>query len=63
MDYSWWDCPAYEPFPRRHSGLLNDDEYDYGTLANAPKHVPWPPPQRKEEVLLEEYIPTILSGG
>jgi hypothetical protein len=29
MDSEWWDRPAYEPCPRRRSGLLGDAEYDY----------------------------------
>jgi hypothetical protein len=31
MDSEWWDCPAYEPCPRRRSGLLGDAEYYYDT--------------------------------
>jgi hypothetical protein len=28
-DSEWWDRPAYEPCPRRRSGLLGDAQYDY----------------------------------
>jgi hypothetical protein len=31
MDSEWWGRPAYEPCPRRRSGLLGDAEYDYDT--------------------------------
>jgi hypothetical protein len=31
MDSEWWDRLAYEPCPRRRSGLLGDAEYDYNT--------------------------------
>jgi hypothetical protein len=32
MDSKWWDRPAYEPCPRRRSGLLSDAEYDYAAV-------------------------------
>jgi hypothetical protein len=64
-DSSWWDRPAYEPYPRCHSGLLGDDENDYDAQMNAPQHMPWAPPlwqeAQVEEVPVEEYMPSGLS--
>jgi hypothetical protein len=60
MDSSWWDRPAYETFPRHHSSLLSDHEYDYDEPADALQHMPWlqSPLQHgeeeEEEVLMEE---------
>jgi hypothetical protein len=49
MDSEWWDRPAYEPFPRRRSRLLDDEEYDYTAEVYLPQHVPWAPPPPEEE--------------
>jgi hypothetical protein len=37
----------------RCSGLLSDNEYDYNTPTNALQ----PPPEEKEEIPMEEYMP------
>jgi hypothetical protein len=65
VDSEWWDQPAYESCPRRRSGLLGDEEYDYGVPGNAPQQVPWAPPLGKEEadevmIPVEEYQPPDL---
>jgi hypothetical protein len=49
--------PAYEPYPRRRSGLLDDKEYYYGTRVNAPQQVPWAVPSLEEEEAEEVAIP------
>jgi hypothetical protein len=58
MDFEWRDRPAYEPCPRRRSGLRDEEEYDYDATADAPpQHVPWPSssPQPEEvEIPVEE---------
>jgi hypothetical protein len=67
MDSEWWDYPAYEPCPRRRSGLLGDEEYDYSADVNASQQVPWalPPPEEEEAeevaISVEEYQPPDLS--
>jgi hypothetical protein len=61
MDLAWWYPPAYEPYPRRHSGLLG---YDDDALPDAPQQVQWLPQQEKEEemeVSIEEYMPPGIS--
>jgi hypothetical protein len=63
MDSTWRDRPAYNPYPQGHSGLLGDDEYDYDAPLDAPQHVPWPRPEKKEEMVVpvEEYMPLGIS--
>jgi hypothetical protein len=47
MDSEWWYCPAYEPGPRRRSGLLGDAEYDYAAVPYPQQQV-LPPPEEDE---------------
>jgi hypothetical protein len=50
MDSEWWDHLAYEPCPRRQSGLLGDAEYDYDADPYPQQQVPhWVPPLPEEE--------------
>jgi hypothetical protein len=63
----WSNHPSYGSCLRRQSGLLGDEEYDYGAPGNAPLQVPWvpPPPEEEEDeevvILVEEYAPWDLS--
>jgi hypothetical protein len=55
---------VYKPYPRRRSGLLGDDEYDYDAPLDTPQHVPWPRPEQGEEemeVSIKEYMPLGIS--
>jgi hypothetical protein len=57
MDSEWWDRPAYDPCPRRRSGLLGDEEYDYAADIYPPQQVPWAPPPPEEEEAEEVALP------
>jgi hypothetical protein len=60
MDSESWDRPAYEPCPRRQSGLLGDAEYDYDADPYPQEQVPhWvpPPPEEEEEVVEAPVLP------
>jgi hypothetical protein len=41
MDSEWWDRPAYEPCPRRRSGLLSNAEYDYAAKVYPQQQAPY----------------------
>jgi hypothetical protein len=57
MYSEWWDCPSYEPCPRRRSGLLGDAEYDYDADPH-PQQLPyWVPPLPEEDD--EEEAPVL----
>jgi hypothetical protein len=57
MDSEWWDRPAYDPCPRRRSGLLGDIEYDYDVDPYPQQQVPhWVPPSPEEDEEEEEQV-------